>query len=65
MLFGFEDARDDSIGSKKDLLIRDADNAFDANDKLSCVDAIDQLYELLDSTFVNLRCSSPPLRRAR
>ena len=53
MLFGFKDANDFSLGSEKDLLIREADEAFHAGDKTSCVDMINRIYGLLDETFVS------------
>ncbi len=53
MLFGFKDATDVNRGSEKESLLREADEAFHADDKTSCVDTIDRLYELLDEMFVN------------
>ena len=50
MLFGFEDASGYNTHNKKDLLIREAEEAFSAADKASCIDAINKLYDMLDET---------------
>lgn len=57
MLFRLKDPSDFNLCSEKDLLIREADEAFYADDKTSCVNMIDRLYDLLDETFVNSRRS--------
>ena len=56
----FEDVSNFNIGNQKDFLIREADEAFNAEDKASCVNAIDQLYDLLDDTWGSLRRGRRP-----
>lgn len=42
-----------SFAGEKDLLTREADEAFHADDRLTCIEAIDRLYELLDQVLGN------------
>ncbi len=60
MPFRFDNMSAFNLGSEKDLLVREADEAFHANDKASCVDVIDRLYDLLDDTLVGFRQDSRP-----
>ena len=65
MLFGLEDASGFDFGSEKNLLIQEAEEAFDVNDQASCAEAITKLYDLLDDTLVSPRRGRRPhLRRA-
>ena len=63
MLLGFKDTSDFDLGSEKDRLIREADEAFHADDKTSCVNMIDRLYGLFDETFVSPRRGRRPSLR--
>ena len=58
MPFRFDNTGAFNSGSEKDFLVQEADKAFHANDKASCVDVIDRLYDLLDDTLVSLRQGS-------
>ena len=60
MPFRFNNTGAFNLGSEKDLLVREADEAFHANDKASCVDVIDRLYDLLDDTLAGVRQSNRP-----
>lgn len=57
-LFRFDDIRGFDASSEKDLLIREADEAFHANDRAGCVETINRLYNLLDETLAGPRRSS-------
>ena len=48
MLDGFGRAIDLMFKSEKARLVREADDAFYANDKATCIEAIEQLYDLFD-----------------
>lgn len=65
MLFWRDDDSGVHLASERDLLIREADEAFDANDKASCVDTIDRLYVLLDETLVSPRQAQPSMMGRR
>ena len=55
MLIGFEDSSGYKVPSKKDLLIREAEEAFSRDDKASCADAINRLYEMFDELLGGFR----------
>lgn len=51
---GFGVARETTINNTEARLLRDADEAFHANDKARCVDAISRLYNFFDEKFGQL-----------
>ena len=63
MLFGFKDASASNLGSEKDLLIREADEAFHADDKTSCLNMINRLYALHDDSLAGPRRGRRPSLR--
>ena len=63
MSHGFDDASAFNTGSEKSFVIRDADEAFYANNKARCVEAIIRLYDLLDDALVLSRRNRCPPRR--
>lgn len=56
----FDEIRGFSVAAEKEILIREIDQAFHANDKASCVERIEQLYELLDETLVDRHLAYRP-----
>ncbi|MGI4798386.1 MAG: hypothetical protein ACRYG8_30960 [Janthinobacterium lividum] len=65
MLTGRGNAENFALSIEKDRLSREADEAFAVGDSASCIDAINQLYELLDETLTTPRHGGRgPLRRA-
>lgn len=60
MLFGFESYTGLVNNSMKNLLLIEAEMAFEANDQASCIAAIARLYDLFDGAF-----SSPRSHRHR
>lgn len=61
MLSRLKDPSDFNLCSEKDVLIREADEAFHAGDKTSCVKMIDRLYDLFDETLVSPRRGRRPV----
>ena len=57
MLNGCGDVMDLDFVLEKARLFQEVDEAYYARDRISCVDAIVRLYELLDDTLVSPRCS--------
>lgn len=54
-LFRLDDIRGSEALGEKDLLIREADDAFHADDRTRCVEVINRLYNLMDRNMGHAR----------
>ena len=70
MLFGCDNAQNADFEVEKLRLTREADEAFSNLDRITCINAINQLYNLLDDAIdlytdnlpqVSLSYSEPPI----